>query len=71
MVSGERERYLCFVTEGIQRVYYYNDIEREATLVFTYAPSLGGVLDSLLMQLPSKYHFETLTPSKFSSSTFS
>jgi CRP-like cAMP-binding protein len=34
--AGERERYLYFVTEGIQRIYYLSeDGTREATLVFT------------------------------------
>ncbi len=64
-LAGEKEKYLYFVFEGIQRVYYFDDRDREATLVFTYAPSFGGVLDSLLMQQPSKYHYEALTPSKF------
>ena len=64
-IIGEREKYLYFVIEGIQRVYYFDDQNREATLVFTYAPSFGGVLDSLMMQLPSRYYYETLTPSKF------
>jgi CRP-like cAMP-binding protein len=62
---GETERYLYFVEEGVQRVYYSDDQSREATLVFTYAPSFGGVLDSLLMQQPSRYYYETLTPSVF------
>jgi hypothetical protein len=30
---------LYFVIEGVQRVYYFDDQSREATLVFTYAPS--------------------------------
>lgn len=64
-VIGEKEKHLYFVIEGIQRVYYFDDQNREATLVFTYAPSFGGVLDSLMMQQPSKYYYETLTPSKF------
>ena len=64
-VIGEREKYLYFVIKGIQRVYYFDDQNREATLVFTYAPSFGGVLDSLMMQQPSKYYYETLTPSIF------
>lgn len=63
--AGEKEKYLYFVIEGIQRVYYFDEQNREATLVFTYAPSFGGVLDSLMMQQPSKYSYETLTPSKF------
>jgi CRP-like cAMP-binding protein len=64
-IIGEKEKYLYFVIEGIQRVYYFDDQNREATLVFTYAPSFGGVLDSLMMQQPSRYFYETLTPSKF------
>src|SRR5687767_5567055 len=59
-VTGTVEKYLYFVTEGVQRVYYFDDQNREATLVFTYAPSFGGVLDSMLLQQPSKYFYETL-----------
>lgn len=64
-LAGQHEEYLYFVTEGIQRVYYFDDQNREATLVFTYAPSFGGVLDALMVQEPSKYYYETLTASKF------
>jgi CRP-like cAMP-binding protein len=63
--AGECERYLYFVVEGVQRVYYLDDKNREATVVFTYAPSFGGILDSMLLQSPSKYFYETLTPSVF------
>jgi CRP-like cAMP-binding protein len=63
--AGDRERYLYFVAEGVQRVYYLDDQSREATVVFTYAPSFGGVLDSMLLQSPSRYFYETLTPSVF------
>ena len=62
---GETERYLYFVLEGVQRVYYTDDKDREATLVFMYPPSFGGVLDSFLLQNHSPYFFETLTPSLF------
>lgn len=62
---GERERYLYFVTEGVQRVVYFDDDAREATLLFTYAPSFGGVLDSLLLQAPARYGYEALTASRF------
>lgn len=62
-VAGEPERYLYFVLDGVQRVYYLDDNNREATLVFTYATSFGGVLDALLLQQPSAYYYETLTPS--------
>ncbi len=62
---GETERYLYFVVEGVQRVYYFDDQSREATLVFTYAPSFGGVIDSMVLGQPAKYGYETLTPSVF------
>ncbi len=60
---GQQEHYLYFVAQGVQRVYYFDDAMREATLVFTYAPSFGGVLDSMLNGTPSKYSYETLTQS--------
>jgi CRP-like cAMP-binding protein len=63
--AGNIEKYLYFVYEGVQRVYYIDDEGREATIVFTYAPSFGGVIDSFMLQKPSKYYYETLTPSKF------
>lgn len=68
---GEKEKYLYFVVEGVQRVYYFDEQNREATLVFTYNPSFGGVLDSLLLQNDSKYFYETLTPSVFLRAPFS
>jgi CRP-like cAMP-binding protein len=70
-IAGEKEKYLYMVTEGVQRVFYTGEDGREATLVFTYPPSFGGVLDSLLLQQPSKYFYETLTPSVFLRASFS
>ncbi|MDP3468637.1 MAG: Crp/Fnr family transcriptional regulator [Daejeonella sp.] len=69
--SGERERYLYFVLEGVQRVYYHDEYGREATLVFTYSPSFGGVLDSMLNEQVSKYNYETLSRSEFLRVSFS
>lgn len=69
-IPGQIEKYLYFVTEGVQRVYYFDDQNREATLVFTYAPSFGGVLDSMIHEAPSKYYYETLTPSVFLRASF-
>ena len=63
--AGEQEKYLYFVVEGVQRVCYFDEQHREATLVFTYAPSFGGVLDALMLQQPSRYSYETLTRSVF------
>jgi CRP-like cAMP-binding protein len=63
--AGEPATHLYFVTAGVQRVYYFDEQNREATLVFTYAPSFGGVLDALTLKQPSRYYYETLTPSSF------
>ncbi len=63
--AGETEKFLYFVNEGVQRIYYFDEQEREATIIFTYEPSFGGVLDSLMLQQPSRYFYETLTPSSF------
>jgi CRP-like cAMP-binding protein len=68
--AGETERNLYFILEGIQRVYYYDEQEREATLVFNYPPSFGGVADSFLTQTPSRFYAETLTPSVFLQTSF-
>lgn len=62
--AGEKEKYLYFVLDGVQRVFYLDDEGHEATLVFTYAPSFGGVIDALLLQQPASYYYETLSPSK-------
>jgi len=68
--QGDTERYLYFVLEGVQRVYYLDALGREATLVFTYPPSFGGVIDSLLLHQPSRYFYETITSSKFLKAPF-
>ncbi len=70
VVQGDPSTSLYFVVKGLQRVYYLDDKGREATLVFTYAPSFGGVLDSFLLQQPSRYYYETLTPSTFLKTSF-
>jgi CRP-like cAMP-binding protein len=63
-VSGETERYLYFVLEGIQRAFYLGDDGKDATIVFTYPPSFSGVADSFLTQTPSLYFLETITASR-------
>lgn len=69
-VAGETEKYLYFVTEGVQRAFYMDEDGKEATLVFTYACSFSGVADSFLLQQPSRYYFETLTKSEFIRTTY-
>jgi len=60
---GETERHLYFVLEGVQRAFYLED-RREATVVFTYAPSFSGILDSFFLQQPASLYLETLTSSR-------
>ncbi len=69
-LSGNVEKYLYVVLDGVQRVYYEDELDREATILFTYPPSFAGVLDSFLLQAPSRYFFETLTPSSFLRTSF-
>ena len=68
--AGETEKHLYFVAEGVQRAFYLKDDDKDATLVFTYAGSFSGVADSFLLQQPSRYFLETLTPSEFLRTTY-
>jgi CRP-like cAMP-binding protein len=68
--SDEVERYVYFVLDGVQRAYAVGNDGRDVTLVFSYPPSFSGVADSFLLQTPSKYFFETLTPSRFIRTSF-
>lgn len=63
--AGCVEKYLYFVVDGLQRLYYLDEHNREATLVFSYQSNFGGILDSMMNQTPSKYYYETLSPSVF------
>lgn len=68
--AGSTEKYLYVLLKGVQRIYYSDDQDREATVLFTYPPSFGGVLDSFLQQCPSAFAYETLTPSTFLRASF-
>jgi cAMP-binding proteins - catabolite gene activator and regulatory subunit of cAMP-dependent protein kinases len=68
--AGETERHLYFVLEGVQRAFYVDAHHPEATLVFTYAPSFSGIIDSFLTQLPARYFLETLTTSNMLRTTY-
>lgn len=63
--AGDVEKYLYFVTEGVQRIVYQDNKNRESTLVFSYPPSFGGSITSFFLQKPSPYFYESLTPSSF------
>lgn len=62
--AGETERFMYFVSEGIQKSYYLHD-GKAHVIAFTYPPSFSGIPDSFLTQTPSKYFLETVTASKF------
>lgn len=62
---GETERHLYYVVEGVQRAFYQDEVQKETTLVFSYPPSFSGIVDSFLLQQPSRYYLETLTASRF------
>lgn len=68
--EGEVEKYVYFVLSGIQRAFSVSPDGREVTLVFTYPYSFSGVADSFLLQTPSRYFFETLSPSTFLRANF-
>ncbi|MGB3617645.1 MAG: Crp/Fnr family transcriptional regulator [Catalinimonas sp.] len=60
--AGETERYLYFVTEGVQRSYYLRG-GKEHTIAFTYPLSFSGIPESFLTRQPARYFLETITPS--------
>ncbi|GAO41531.1 Crp/Fnr family transcriptional regulator [Flavihumibacter petaseus] len=62
--AGETEKYLYWVIEGVQRGFHLHG-DKEATVVFTYPASFSGIIDSFLLQRPSKYYLETITASSF------
>lgn len=61
--QGEIEKYIYFVLEGVQRAYVEHR-DKDATLVFSYEGSFSGIVDSFLLQSPSKYFLETITSSR-------
>ena len=69
-ITGAREKYLYFVTAGVQRIFSVDDAAKESTIIFTYPYSFGGVLDSFMLQQPSRYHYEPLTASTFLRASF-
>jgi CRP-like cAMP-binding protein len=68
--ASTEEKYLYFVIEGLQRMYYLDEQNREATLLFTYSGNFGGVLDSMMNHKPSRFYYETLSPSTFLRASF-
>ena len=68
--TGETERHLYFVLEGVQRAFYVGANHPETTIVFTYPYSFSGVVDSFLTQRPSKFFLETITSTRMLRTSF-
>ena len=62
--SGETERFIYYVIEGIQKSYYLSE-DKQHVIAFAYPPSFSGIPESFFTQTPSKYFLETVTDSKF------
>ncbi|MFD2569164.1 Crp/Fnr family transcriptional regulator [Spirosoma soli] len=62
--AGDVEHYAYFVLDGIQRAYSLSEEQREVTLIFSYAGSFSGIIDSFQLQQPSHYYLETLSASR-------
>lgn len=62
--EGQVQRDLLLVEEGVQMSY----LDHEGTphvIAFTYPPSLSGIPESFCFQVPSRYHLQALTDSRF------
>jgi len=62
---GLIENHVYFVLDGIQRLYHLDNEGKESTIILTYGDDFGGVLDSFLLQMPSRFYYETLSKSAF------
>jgi len=60
--EGETEKYLYLVLDGVQRACRTH-ADKEVTLVFSYAGSFSGVIDSFFLQRPSVFDLEAITDS--------
>jgi hypothetical protein len=56
-ICGNVEKYIYVVLDGVQRVYYLDDLDREATIFFTCTPSFSGELDSFYITETFKVYF--------------
>lgn len=62
VAEGQTEKYLYFVLEGIQRSFFSKD-GSEHVIHLTHPPALMAVPESFLLQQPSRYTLECITPS--------
>ncbi|NVK66048.1 MAG: Crp/Fnr family transcriptional regulator [Flavobacteriales bacterium] len=62
--AGKVERYFYVVISGVQAIYILNQQGDKQVIGFAYDGSFSGVYDSFLLQKPSHYFLEALTPSR-------
>jgi CRP-like cAMP-binding protein len=62
--SGKVERYFYVVVSGVQTIYILSKEGDKQVIGFSFNGSFSGVYDSFLMEKPSHYFLEALTPTK-------
>ncbi len=62
--EGQHERFLYFVEEGVQRLYFLTADGKEVTLGFSYENEFSGAFDSFSMGYPSLCYIESVTISR-------
>ena len=61
---GSRERYLHFITKGVQKAYYLSK-GNQYNIAFSYPYAFTCVPESFLTQQPSLYCWQCITDSEF------
>lgn len=62
--AGKIERYFYVVISGVQAIYILNQQGDKQVIGFAFDGSFSGVYDSFLLEKPSHYFLEALTPSR-------
>ncbi len=61
---GKIERYFYIVISGVQAIYILSKDGEKQVIGFSFDGSFSGVYDSFLLEKPSHYFLEALTPSR-------
>ncbi|MEO9872869.1 Crp/Fnr family transcriptional regulator [Ekhidna sp.] len=62
--SGVTAKYFYFALSGVQAGYLLNSKGEKVIFGFSYQGSPSGIYDSFVMQTPSNYFMEAITPSR-------
>ena len=63
--KGEVEKYVYFVVEGVQKLFFIDQKGKEHVLGFSFDNSLSGVPDSMISQTKSQFTVQAIVDSKF------